>query len=212
MTGFSNLPVEEFLSRLASADPTPGGGTAAAVSGAMGAALAEMVAALTLAREKYAESHPAMRVISRAMAEGRGRFLALAAEDASAYDAVVAARRLPKATDAERRERDGRIAAANRRATEVPLETARLAVALLARVPELSEKGNPNAASDAGSAALLLEAAARAALLNVRINLPGLPDAAAAADASAEADRIEKDTGSHASAVLASVGARISSS
>ena len=212
MTDFSGLSLEEFLSRLASQAPTPGGGTAAAAAGAMGAALAEMVAALTLAREKYADSHEAMRSIAGAAGAARTQFLSLAAEDAAAYDGVVAARRLPKDTEPQKAERAARLQAANRRATEVPLATARLAAGLLARLPELSQKGNPNAASDAGSAALLLEAAARGALLNVRINLPGVTDAAGAAEMAGEAASIEREVKQICSAVFASIGERISSS
>ena len=178
MTEFAKASLAEFLGALASDAPTPGGGTAAAVGAAMGAALAEMVASLTLSKEKYAASHDAVRPIGDAARAARDEFLALAREDAEAYDAVVAARRLPKGSDAEKTERERRIAEANRRATEVPMRTARAAARLLALLPVLVEKGNPNAASDVGSAALLLEAASEAALLNVGINLSGNPDAA----------------------------------
>jgi formiminotetrahydrofolate cyclodeaminase len=173
---FSELSVGGFLSALASPAPTPGGGTAAAIAGAMGAGLAEMVTALTLAREKYAASHDAMRPIAKEAAAAREELLALAREDAEAYDEVIAARRLPKDTDYQKSLRDERISAANRRAAEVPLGTARTAGQLLRAMPELARKGNPNAASDAGAAALLLEASVQAALLNVAINLPGVPD------------------------------------
>jgi glutamate formiminotransferase/formiminotetrahydrofolate cyclodeaminase len=177
MTDFSKLPLDGFLAALASDAPTPGGGTAAAAAAAMGAALAEMVAALTLSKEKYASAHEAVRPIAEAGRSARAEFLSLAREDAEAYDGVVAARRLPRETPEEKTLRNERIEAANRRATEIPMKTARLAVRLLAGLPELVEKGNPNAASDVGSAALLLEAAAEAALLNVGINLSGATDA-----------------------------------
>lgn len=178
MTDFSKLSVQELLEALASQAPTPGGGTAAALSGATGAALAEMVASLTLSKEKYAASHDAVRPIAEAASAARSEFLRLAQEDAEAYDAVVAARRLPKETQEEKDARARSVAFANRRATEVPMQTARAAVRLLESLPELVEKGNPSAASDAGAAALLLEAAAGGALLNVGINLSGVPDAA----------------------------------
>ena len=173
MTEFSKDSLAGFLDALASEAPTPGGGTAAATAAAMGAALAEMVSGLTLSKEKYAASHDAVRPIAEAARAARRDFLALAREDAEAYDAVVAARRLPKASEEEKRSRDTAIAAANRRATEVPMRTARAAAALLAHLPVLVERGNPNAASDVGSAALLLDAATEAALLNVGINLSG---------------------------------------
>ena len=181
MTDFSKLPLEGFLAALASEAPTPGGGTAAAVAASMGAGLAEMVAALTLSKEKYAAAHDAVRPIAKAARSARSEFLALAREDAEAYDAVLAARRLPKDTPDQKAARQKSIDDANRRATEIPMRPARAAVRALEALPELVEKGNPNAASDVGSAALLLEAACEAALLNVGINLSGVGDPAFAA-------------------------------
>lgn len=177
MTDFGKLRLGEFLESLASDAPTPGGGTASAAAAAMGASLAQMVATLTLAREKYAASHDAVRPIAEAAALARAEFLELAREDSEAYDEVVAARRLPKETDQQKADRAHRITLANRRAAEVPMRTARAALRLLEALPELAEKGNPNAVSDAGAAALLLEAAVEAALLNVGINLGGIEDA-----------------------------------
>ena len=178
MTEFGKLSLEGFLDALASDAPTPGGGTAAAAAGAMGAALAEMVAALTLSKEKYAASHDAMRPIAEAARVARAELLSLAREDSEAYESVVAARRLPKETEEQKAARAQKIAAANKHAAEVPMRTARAAVRLLSALPDLAAKGNPNAVSDAGAAALLLDACVEAALLNVGINLPGIEDAA----------------------------------
>ena len=177
MTNFARSSLEQFLDALASDSPTPGGGTAAAVAGGMGASLAAMVAALTLSKEKYAASHDAMRPIAEAAQVARLEFLRLAAQDSDAYDAVVAARRLPKETEEQKVARAERIAAANRLAAEVPMRTAEAAVRLLSALPDLAAKGNPNAVSDAGAAALLLDACLEAALLNVGINLSGIEDA-----------------------------------
>ena len=209
MTEFAGLPIRQFLSDLASSAPTPGGGTAAAVAGAMGAGLAEMVTALTLAREKYAASHDAMRPIAQAAAAAREELLALAREDAEAYDGVVAARRLPRDTDEQKALREERISAANRRAAEVPMRTARAAARLLDAMPELAEKGNPNAASDAGAAALLLEAAAQAALLNVAINLPGVSDQGFVGEMRHEAEDLQAAAQKRRLAVLETVRRRI---
>lgn len=176
MTDFGNLSLEQLLDALASDAPTPGGGTAAAMAGAMGAAMTEMVAALTLSKEKYAEFHEAMRPIAEAAGLARAEFLELSREDSAAYDAVISARRLPRETEEQKAERARRIALANRHASEVPMRTARAAVRLLAALPELAEKGNPNAVSDVGAAALLIDACVGAALLNVGINLSGIED------------------------------------
>jgi formiminotetrahydrofolate cyclodeaminase len=178
MTDFSKLSLDDFLGSLAADTPTPGGGTAAAVAGAMGATLVEMVAALTLSKEKYASSHEAVRPIAEAARAARAELTRLAREDSEAYDQVVAARRLPRESPEDKAQRARRVAQANAHATQVPMRTARAAVRLLAALPELVEKGNPNAVSDAGSAALLLEAATESALLNVGINLSGIEDAA----------------------------------
>jgi formiminotetrahydrofolate cyclodeaminase len=177
MTNFEQLSLSQFLDALASDSPTPGGGTAAAIAGAMGASLAEMVGALTLSKEKYAASHAAVRPIAEAAQLARAEFVRLAREDLDAYDAVVAAWRLPKETEEQKTQRAHRIVIANKHAAEVPMRTADAAVRLLSALPELAESGNPNAVSDAGAAALLLDACVEAALLNVGINLSGIDDA-----------------------------------
>jgi formiminotetrahydrofolate cyclodeaminase len=205
---FSELSVREFLAALASSAPTPGGGTAAAITGAMGAALAEMVAGLTLTREKFAPVHGVMRSLSEAALRAREDFLVLAREDSEAYDAVVAARRLARETEEDRQVRARAIESANRLATEVPMRTARAAARLLAALPELVEKGNPNAFSDAGAAALMLSAAAEGALLNVGINLPGVSDAAFVDEMRQEAAAIQAKTERLRSNILAEVAKR----
>ena len=201
MKDFSKETLAEFIDQLASDAPTPGGGTAAAFAGAMGAALAAMVAALTLTREKYASSHDAVRPIAQAAAAARREFLDLAREDSIAYELVVAARRLPKETDAQKTARDRALALANRRATEVPMRTAKVAARMLGLLPELVEKGNPSAASDAGTAALLLEAA----LLNVGTNLSGNPDGAFVAEMRKDTAQIQADAQRLRDQVIAAV-------
>lgn len=199
---------EDLAAALASDAPTPGGGTAAALAGAMGAALAEMVAALTLSKEKYAAAHDSVRPIAEAARRTRGELLRLAREDSESYDGVVAARRLPKGTDEEREVRSRQMAAANRLATEVPMRTAREAALLLDSIPVLAEKGNPNAVSDAGAAALLLEAAVEGALLNVEINLDGAGDPAFTEGFRSESARLGRESLATREKVLALVRAR----
>jgi glutamate formiminotransferase/formiminotetrahydrofolate cyclodeaminase len=206
---FEKLTFEELVDALASDAPTPGGGTAAALAGAMGASLAEMVAALTVAKDKYAASHAAVRPIGEAAARTRQRLLELAQEDSDSYDAVVAARRLPKGTDEEKAERSRRMAETNRLAAEVPMRTAREAGGLLASISELAEKGNPNATSDAGAAALLLEAAVQGALLNVAINLSGADDSRFAAQMTEESERVAREATRTRERVLAIVRKRL---
>lgn len=208
MTNFADLSLKGFLDALASDAPTPGGGTAAAAAGAMGASLARMVAALTLSKEKYAASHDAVRPIADAGELARAEFLDLAREDSEAYDEVVAARRLPKDTDAEKAARAHRMTLANRRAAEVPMRTARAAVRLLAALPELAEKGNPNAVSDVGAASLLLDACVEGALLNVGINLGSIADGAFVAEMQQETATLQEASQRLRSQVLALVRKR----
>jgi glutamate formiminotransferase/formiminotetrahydrofolate cyclodeaminase len=205
---FEKLSFEDLVAALASEAPTPGGGTAAALAGAMGASLAEMVAALTLSKDKYAASHDAVRPIGEASARARERFLRLAQEDSDAYDAVVAARRLPKGTDEERSARVRAMAESNRLAAEVPMRTAREATVLLGHLPVLAERGNPNAASDAGAAALLLETAVQAALLNVAINLGGADDPGFAVRLTEESEHVGREASRVREKVLAVVRSR----
>ncbi|MFY9550586.1 MAG: cyclodeaminase/cyclohydrolase family protein, partial [Thermoanaerobaculia bacterium] len=158
--------------------------------------------------EKYAAAHDAVRPIAEAAQLARAEFLRLAQEDSEAYDEVVAARRMPKEPEAEKTARQRRIAVANRNAAEVPMRTAQAAVRLLAALPELAEKGNPNAASDVGAAALLLDACVEGALLNVGINLSGIEEATFVAEMQRETAVLQEESQRLRSQVVALVRRR----
>jgi formiminotetrahydrofolate cyclodeaminase len=170
------LPIRQLIDRLASRAPTPGGGSAAALAGAMGAALIEMVGALTTGRAGFDGDEAAVVEICAGATTRRTELLELAELDASAYDAVVAARRLPRETEGERAERALRVAHAIREATRIPLRVAEAATDVLRLAERIATVGNRHAVSDAGVAAQLASASVRGALLNVRINLPSLAD------------------------------------
>ena len=170
------LTVQDLTARLASRAPVPGGGSASALAGALGAALVEMVCELTVGRPEYEEVDPVARQIGTAASELRASLLTAAEDDAAAYLTVVAARRMPRESDAERAARKAAVAEATIAATEVPLRIARLAAEVLDLAAGIAPIGNRNAASDAGVAALLAATAARGASLNVTINLPSLPE------------------------------------
>lgn len=162
----ATLSFTELTERLASRDPVPGGGSASALAGALGAGLVSMVGALT-AEDAAAELGTTARDLL-------DRLTSLAQADADAYDAVVRARRLPKETDEERLSRSTALRAAMADAARTPLAIAELALEVLRLAERMAPIGNPNAASDIGVAGLLAAAAVRGALLNVRINLPYL--------------------------------------
>ncbi len=203
--------VEEFTERLAAATPTPGGGSAAAAAGALAASLIVMVSDLTIGREKYKTHDAAVRGIRDRAAALRKDLLALVDRDAQAYDAVVGALRLPKGTGAERTARAEALSRANLFATETPMATADACAALMTMAIELAHKGNPNAVSDAGAAALLAYAGLRGGVMNVRINLKGMADEERAPKARERVRRLEVDAEKLREEALAAAFARINS-
>jgi formiminotetrahydrofolate cyclodeaminase len=200
--------VEEFATALAAGAPTPGGGSAAALSGVLAAALIEMVCDLTIGREKYRDREAGLRRACARAAALRRDLLALVDRDAQAYDAVVAALRLPKGTEREKRARAGALGRATLYATETPMATAEACAVLLGLAVEAARDGNPNAVSDAGTAALLAYAGLRGAVLNVHANLGGIGDAARAAGLRDRVRRLEVDAERRREEALAALAAR----
>jgi formiminotetrahydrofolate cyclodeaminase len=190
----TGMTVEEFTEALAAATPTPGGGSASAQAGAMAASLLRMMCDLTLGREAYRAHAEAVEAIRR-RAEGlRKDLLALVDRDAEAYDTVVRARRLPRTTGAEKDERDAALGRANLFAIEAPMAIADACAALMGMAGELAYKGNVNAVSDVGTAALLAYAGLRGAVLSVRVNLKGVEDGPHVAKIRDRVRRLEVDS------------------
>ncbi len=189
----TRLSVAEFVDRLAAGTPTPGGGSAAAVSGSLAAALVQMVCDLTIGKEGYQQHESFLRPVRERAESLRRELLRLADEDAAAYDRVIGALRLPKATEAEKAARKAALGRANLEATEVPLAVAEGCARVLALAADLLPRGNRNALSDVGTAAALAAAGLRGALMNVRINLGGLSDPDRAAGIRARAEAIEHE-------------------
>lgn len=206
----TDLPLRDLADRLASRDPAPGGGSAAAIAGAMGAALVSMVVELTVGRPEYAEHEAALREIGAGAVERQAVLLDLAEADAAAYGSVVTARRMPKQTDPEREARSAALRDAMLQAAGVPLRTATVASEVLELAERIAPIGNSDAVSDAGVAAQLAAAAVRGALLNVRINLPYLPeDEPLRLTAIAEMRRLETSAAASERATLSAVDARM---
>ena len=178
MPKFAELQVSAFLEALASAEPTPGGGTAAAMAGAMGTALLMMVARLSKSRGGTEDERVALAEAAASLTSVCDRLVALADTDSEAFNQVMAAYRLPKSTDAEKSERKAAIQQAMTAATTAPLETLRAACDGIRLARVVAQHGNRSAVSDVGVGIDLLEAAASGATANVRINLESLQDAA----------------------------------
>ena len=204
------LPVRDLVERLATSEPVPGGGSASALVGAMGAALVHMVVDLTVGRPTADGHEEALAGIGHGAASRQSELLNLAELDATAYDAVVRARRLSRQTDRERESRTVQVTAALREATRVPLVTARAAAEVLGLAERLASIGNRNAISDVGVAALLAGAAVRGAALNVEINLPYLAhDEPVRAEAAAELADLVRIADERERAIRLSVAGRL---
>ena len=178
-----------FLRVLDPLDNSTGGGTASAVAGGMAAALAAMVARLSIGQHAT-EPEAFYQEIAQAAGELREALLAGAEEDARSFDAVMAAFRLPKATDAEKAVRRVAVQDATVYATRVPLQNAERCAAVLALVGRLEDRSNPRALSDLRSAGYLAHAGLLGCLANVDINLPGIKDEAASEEIRARAEAL----------------------
>lgn len=166
-----------FLDAVAANSAAPGGGAVAALAGALAAALVAMVGRLTVGKRRYADvQDEAAEAVTRAE-KLRAVLTAAMDEDSAAFDAVMAAYKLPKATVEEQQARDAAIQTATTHATEVPLATARAALEALELALLVAGKGNVNAASDAATAAWMAMASIQSAALNVRVNAASLQDA-----------------------------------
>ena len=184
------MTVAGLLGALASPDPTPGGGTAAAIAGAMGTSLLVMVTGLAKSKSNTEDEKAALAGAREALEPIAARLTQLADADSEAFKAVMAAYRLPKATDDEKAARSGAIQLAMRAATVVPLDTLRACAAAIDRAHAVAAHGNRSAASDVGVAIELLKAAADGAAANVRINLTSLKNEGFKAETEVETTRL----------------------
>ncbi|NLW17798.1 MAG: cyclodeaminase/cyclohydrolase family protein [Firmicutes bacterium] len=176
MEQFDQYTLRAYHDALAGKGATPGGGSAAAVIGGLGAALVSMVANLTAGRKKFAAVEEEMQHLLAEATRLKDTMLRLASEDSVAFDGVMAAYALPKTTEEEKERRQQAVWEGYRSACQVPLAVAKHAIEILKLAIVAAEKGNPNAVSDAAVAGFAAYAALNSALLNVRINVKYLPD------------------------------------
>jgi len=174
---FTKTSITAFLDDVASSSPAPGGGSVAALAGALGAALASMVCNLTIGKKKYAEVEEDMKKVLVAIEPLRETFTRLISKDTLAFQKVMEAYALPKDTDPQKALRSAAITEATKEATLVPLEVMKHCIDALALAQEVASKGNVNSISDAGVCAQMLHAACESAALNVKVNLNALNDA-----------------------------------
>jgi methenyltetrahydrofolate cyclohydrolase len=186
-------PLESFLDELASGAPTPGGGSAAAIIGAMGAALVSMVCNVTIGKKGHEAVESEMKSVRDESEKLRLRLTALVAEDVAAFDALMAAYRLPKSSEEDKSLRAAAIQSSLLGATEAPLKCARACAEVVALSRRAGEKGYAGVISDAGVGVLAANTGLRSAALNVYINAPSLKDRAFADAATAELEQLLDD-------------------
>lgn len=168
--------VGNFLDELASNSPTPGGGSVAALAGALGAALISMVGNLTIGKKKYEDVEEDIKKIINSSEKLRYELSQLIEEDVKAFNNFMATYKLPKETEDEKKMRMEKIQEALIEAARIPLKTAYKCLDIMILSQEIAKKGNINVVSDAGVAVLIAEAALESAMLNVKINLRMISD------------------------------------
>ncbi len=172
----SDLSIREFMAETASKSPVPGGGSVAALSGAIAASLSEMVANLTIGKKGFDAVEEEMQAIAANASEIRDRLTADIDRDSEAFDQVMVAFRLPKDTPDEKETRTQAIQYAMKHAAMVPLEVAERAFELMELAGKVVTQGNKNALTDGAVGVMMARTAVRGALFNVRINLTSIRD------------------------------------
>ncbi|MDH3886623.1 MAG: cyclodeaminase/cyclohydrolase family protein [Desulfobacterales bacterium] len=186
-----DLTITEFLQQTASAEPLPGGGCTAALNAALAASLTEMVANLTIGRKEFQAVEDEMKKIAQAAADLRKKLQNDIDNDAQAYREVLAAFKLPKNTDDEKKQRSSAIQQAFKTAATVPLGVARDALKIMDLASRAIAHGNQNAVSDGAVGVLASRTAALAALYNVKINLSAIKDPDLVKELTQESENLE---------------------
>ena len=189
----TDMSVRAFTEKLGSNAPAPGGGSAAALSGALGAALVSMVCCLTAGKSKYAEHELLVKETLAKSDKLTSNLLDAIQKDTDAFDSVIAAFGMPKETDAQKAARSEAIQKAYKTAVASPEATAEYCMAVMKLAESLLGKSNVNAASDLAVGAVQAHAGLKGALANVYINLPSIKDAEYAAEKKSWAERLEKE-------------------
>ncbi|HHT9111428.1 MAG TPA: cyclodeaminase/cyclohydrolase family protein [Candidatus Brocadiaceae bacterium] len=206
---YRNEPLEKYIKDAAAGTPTPGGGSVAALVGALATTMASMSTNFTVGKEKFKQYDAQLKRILEEFAKSRETLLSAMEEDIAVYGKVSSAYTLPKSTDAEKKARSDAIQQACTIAMEVPLKTTMCCLYVLELARELVDIANPNLISDVGVAGLLAEAALRCAKLNVEINLAALKNQSLVEKVHSEITQAEKKAKTFAKEVQERVMAKI---
>jgi formiminotetrahydrofolate cyclodeaminase len=200
-----DLTINEFLEQTASSEPLPGGGCTAALNAALAASLTEMVANLTIGRKEFQSVEDDMQEIAHTASDLRKKLQNDIDNDAQAYQAVLAAFKLPKTTGDDKKQRSNAIQQAFKTAATVPLGVARDTIKILDLAARAIKNGNPNAVTDGAVAVLAARSAALAAAYNVKINLSAIKDRAFVAELTREIQELEHQVIAKENNILAQV-------
>jgi len=203
------LDLRDFANELSIDSPAPGGGSVAALAGSLGAALSCMVANLTIGKKKYRESWDAMKDIAVKAQQLKDELLQAIDRDTDAFNNLMSAFRLPKKTAEQSAERDRAIEQATKDACLVPLDVMKKSLEVLKLAQLVAEKGNENAASDAGVASLMAKSAVEAAGLNVKINLPNINDTTFIETMTTQVKNLVAEAGNLQAGIIATVNHKI---
>jgi len=190
----ASMKIDGFLSELASSSPAPGGGSVAALSGALGAALSSMVCNLTVGKEKYADVQDEIKETLKKSEQLRKDLIKLIDEDTEAFNGVMKAFKMPKDTEEQKKKRSKAIQEGYKTAANVPLETAKTCEKILDVALVVAEKGNINSITDAAVSALMAKAGVESAILNVKINIGSIKDEAFVKKISSEIGNLQENT------------------
>lgn len=201
----ANKTIKEFLAATASDAPVPGGGSIAALSAGVSAALVEMVAGLTIGKKGYEEAEAEMKEVKEIAAKATESFVADIDRDADSFDLFMKAMKMPKETDEDKAARSAAMQSAIVEAAEVPLSVAEAAFNFMKYTEVMVVKGNQNAVTDGAVAAMMARTAVKSALYNVQINLGSIKDEAKAAELTAKMNEIGSKVDELEASILAKV-------
>ena len=209
MSNLIKMRINDFLDELASDSPAPGGGTVAALSGAVGASLVSMVCNLTRGKEKYKDVQEEIKKVLRKSEQLRKQLMELVDMDTMAFNEVMKALKMPRENDAEKEKRKQALQNAFEKAASVPLDTARKCIEVLDTALVVAEKGNQNSITDSAVSALMADAGVRSAILNVKINLSSIKDQSFVEKTLQEIQELEKTADEKTRSVLKIVNRKI---
>ena len=172
----ASMKINDFINELASSSPAPGGGSVAALAGSLGAALSSMVCNLTIGKEKYSDVQDEIKEILKKSEKLKNKLIKLIDEDTEAFNDVMKAFKMPKETEEQKNKRSKAIQEGYKKATSVPLDTAKTCEKILDLAKVAAKKGNQNSITDSAVSAIMARGGVESAILNVKINLGSIKD------------------------------------